>query len=289
MLIDAHQHYWQLARCDYGWLVPTMTGLYRDFLPADLAPALAAAGVGATVLVQAAPTTAETRFLLTLAERTPNVAGVVGWVPMEAADVRRQIDDLVVAGHGLLKGLRPMLQDLPDPAWILDRQLDAAFAAIEAQAIAFDALVQPHHLGYLLRRLERQPELRAVIDHCGKPDLATDDLSGWAQGMRDLARNTAAHCKLSGLLTQLGPEQGLDAARACVDLVFAEFGPERILWGSDWPVLTLRGDYLQWLQWCSRRLEGLEAAARAAVLGGNAIRFYHLRCPSGGAGTLQGS
>lgn len=289
MLVDAHQHYWQPARGDYGWLVPAMTGLYRDFLPADLAPALAAAGVDATVLVQAAPTTAETRFLLALAERTPSVAGVVGWAALDASDAPRQIDELVAAGGGLLKGLRPMLQDLPDPAWILDRLLDPAFAAIEAQALAFDALVQPHHLGHLLRRLERQPELRVVIDHCGKPDLAGGDSSAWAQGMRDLARNTSAHCKLSGLLTQLGPEQNLDAARACVDLVFAEFGHERILWGSDWPVLLLRGDYAQWLQWCSRRLEGLEAAARAAVLGGNAVRFYHLRRPSGGAGTLQGS
>src|SRR5262249_27262898 len=132
MHIDAHQHFWRLDRGDYGWLAPTLAPLYRDYLPCDLAPHLDAAGMAATILVQAAATEAETRFLLEIAQSTPFVAGVVGWVDMEAPDVAERLGALVTAGRGYLKGIRPMIQDIADPSWILSPRLERAFDALEA-------------------------------------------------------------------------------------------------------------------------------------------------------------
>src|SRR5690242_13973039 len=146
MRIDAHQHFWRLDRGDYAWLSPALTPLYRDYLPRDLVPHLEAAGVTATILVQAAATEAETRFLLEIAKRTPFVAGVVGWVDMEAADVEERLAALARGGAGYLKGIRPMIQDIADPNWILSPRLDRAFDALEALELRFDALVRPVHL-----------------------------------------------------------------------------------------------------------------------------------------------
>src|SRR5271169_6632379 len=156
--IDAHQHYWSLQRGDYGWLTPRDAGLYRDFTPNDLSPELVECAVHATVLVQAAPTEAESRFLLDLAHRHPSIAGVVGWTDFEASDVAERISRLVRDGQGMLKGLRPMVQDISDPGWLDRPGLDAAFEAMVLHDLAFDALVTPKHLGAVARRLRRHPQ-----------------------------------------------------------------------------------------------------------------------------------
>lgn len=288
MIVDAHQHYWRLDRGDYAWLRPASGTLYRDFLPADLAPQLRSAGVDGTVLVQAAASEAETRYLVELAAATPTVLGVVGWVDMAASDAPARIDALRDGCGPVLKGLRPMIQDIADDQWVLSPRLDPAFAAIESAAMSFDALVHPRHLVPLRRRLERNPGLRVVVDHCGKPDIAAGEFDDWAREMRAIARGTGALCKLSGLVTQLGGDQPLDAMRPWVELVMEEFGAQRVLWGSDWPVLGLRSDYARWLGYTRSLLSGLDAADRDAVLGGNAIRFYHLPAEGRGQATAPG-
>jgi L-fuconolactonase len=197
--IDAHQHFWRLARGDYGWLTPARGSIYRDFEPADLAPLLARTGVRATVLVQAAPTVAETEFLLTLAAETPFVAGVVGWAPLDAPDAPALIARL--AANPRLRGLRPMIQDIPDPDWMLGPALEPALRTLVELDLALDALVRPGHLPHLLRLLDRHPGLRVVVDHGGKPEIADGRLDPWAADMRAIARETDAVVKLSGLAT----------------------------------------------------------------------------------------
>jgi L-fuconolactonase len=274
MQIDAHQHFWRLDRGDYGWLTPALAPLYRDYLPRDLAPHLADAGVAATILVQAAPSEAETYFMLEIAKSTPFVAGVVGWIDMEAADVAERLAALTKAGGGYLKGVRPMIQDIADPNWILSPSLDRAFDAIEALGLCFDALVRPIHLEPLQRRLEQRPKLKVVIDHAAKPDIAAGATLSWSVGLASIASRTSALCKLSGLVTEARREWSLADVEPFVGQVVAAFGPQRIMWGSDWPVLNLASDYRTWHATAERLLANLPASERARIFGGTAAQFY---------------
>jgi L-fuconolactonase len=272
--IDGHVHLWRLAQGEYGWISDEMTALRRDFEPADVRPLLDGAGIEGAVLVQAAPTVAETRFLLEHARAAPWLVGVVGWLDMEAPDAPAVLAELAEDRH--LRGIRPMIQDIADPDWVLRGALGPAFRALIAHDLTFDALVLPHHLGNLLRLLERHPELRTVIDHGAKPRIADGAREPWASEMRRLARETGALCKLSGLATEAGPNWSDDTLRPFVDVLIEAFGPERLIFGSDWPVLTLAGDYAGWHA-CARRLTaGLGEDAQGLVFGGNATRAYRL-------------
>jgi L-fuconolactonase len=274
--IDAHQHYWSLRRGDYGWLTPRETALYRDFEPEHLSRELAQCSVHATVLVQAAPTEAESRFLLDLTRRHSSIAGVVGWVDFETPDVVERISNLVRDGRGMLKGLRPMVQDISDPGWLDRPSLDAAFEAMIQNDLAFDALVTPKHLSAVARRLRRHPELRATLDHAGKPDISSVNLEPWKAQIKELARDTQVYCKLSGLLTQANQGVGIDELDAVAAQVFDCFGAHRVMWGSDWPVVTSRASYRDWLEMSVKLVRRHAAGGEEAIFGANAVRFYRL-------------
>jgi L-fuconolactonase len=276
MIIDAHQHFWDLARADYGWLTPDAGVLYRNYLPHDLAGTLRDNGVSATVLVQAAATEAETHYLLQLAEAHAFVAGVVGWVDFESPDAPRRIASLAVAAGTKLKGLRPMIQDMADCSWIKRATLDAAFEAMIAHDLVFDALVKPKHLSALRERLLRHPKLRAVLDHAGKPDIAHGDIDSWASDIQRLARDTSSSCKLSGLLTEAGGRNSADDLAPFVAHIFSSFGPQRVIWGSDWPVLNRVSGYAQWLELSRSLVERFAAGHAADVLAHSARRLYRL-------------
>ena len=278
-MIDAHQHFWRLARGDYGWITPDLGPICRDFGPADLAPLLAAAGIRRTVLVQCAPTVAETRFLLHTAWATSFVAGVVGWVDMAAPDAPDVLARL--AEDPYLRGIRPMIQDIADAGWMLRPALAPAFRALVSLDLTFDALVRPGHLANLQVLLDRHPDLRVVVDHGAKPGIdrwgaAPGARQAWADAMAGLARSTGAACKLSGLATEAGPRWTAEDLRPYVDHLLACFGPDRLLWGSDWPVVELAGGYAAWRAATEVCLAGLDAGARAKVLGGTAARYYGL-------------
>jgi L-fuconolactonase len=274
MRIDSHQHFWRPARGDYGWLTPALGAICRDIAPADLAPHLDAGDIGGTVLVQAAPTEAETEFMLGIAHATPWVRGVVGWVDFEAAVAPARI--AARARDPLLVGLRPMVHDLPDEAWLARPELDGAFAALRSSGLVFDALVRPPHLPALRARLGRSPGLRVVIDHCAKPAIRDGAWQPWADGMAALAAFPDVTVKLSGLPTEAAPGWTADTFRRCAGHVFDRFGPERVMWGSDWPVLELNGSYAGWLEAADRLCAGLSVAQRHGVFGGNAARVYRL-------------
>lgn len=275
--VDAHQHFWLLSRGDYGWLTPDLGAIHRDFLPSDIEPLLARHGIASTVLVQAAPTEAETLYMLSLADRHPFVEGVVGWTDFAAKDAPAAIARL--ARHSKLKGLRPMIQDIADVDWMLEPALEPAFRALAAADLVFDALVLPRHLDNLFRLAQRHPDLRIVVDHCAKPAVSSGDFAGWAEGMARMAAETAAVCKLSGLVTEAGAEWSVERLRPYVDHVLSVFGPGRILWGSDWPVCTLAASYDDWVAATERLLESCSGDERGAILGGNAADIYRLQVP----------
>jgi L-fuconolactonase len=272
--IDSHQHVWRLSRGDYGWLTPDLGPLYRDVEPAELAPLLARHGISGTVLVQAAETEAETRFLLELAESTPFVRAVVGWTDLEDPDAPCRIATL--AQHPRLKGLRPMLQDLDDDGFILRDAVQPALAAMQHHGLRLDALVRPRHLPAIARLRAGHPGLSIVIDHAAKPDIAGGDFAGWRADLAKVAADGLTCCKLSGLITEAGPGWSVERLRPVADTVLDLFGPERVMWGSDWPVLTLAASYDAWVSATDLLLASLDAASRDAILGGTAARFYGL-------------
>jgi L-fuconolactonase len=272
MQIDSHQHFWHLDRGDYGWLTPQLAPIYRDFSPDDLAPVLARHDIARTILVQAAPTVAETEFMLEIASRTPWVAGVVGWVEFTAEDAPETIARLAV--DGTLVGLRPMVHDIADVDWLARADLAPAIRAMIEHDLVFDALVKPPHLPTLRRFIERFPELRIVIDHGAKPEIARGVEQPWLDEMRAIAAGGNITCKLSGLVTEASRDWRPDDVLPYCERLIELFGPDRLLWGSDWPVVDLAGGYDVWRMLTAEALHVLEPAARAAVLGGNAARVY---------------
>jgi L-fuconolactonase len=276
--IDAHQHYWQLGRSDYAWMQPHHAAISRDFLPKDMAPLCATAGVTGTVLVQADATVRETDFMLEIAATTPSVLGVVGWIDFTAPDAVAQVERR--AAQAPIRGLRPMLEFIPDPDWILQPAFARVFRAMIATGLTFDALVHPHHLAALDRLVRRHPDLSVVIDHGAKPRIATwntdtDAMQAWRKAMQRVAENPQVSCKLSGLLTEAG-ENARAGILTAIEVLLEVFGPSRLIWGSDWPVMTLAGDYQEWVNLCDLALAGLTVEESDAVYRGNACRFYRI-------------
>lgn len=287
--VDAHQHFWTLARGDYGWLTSALAPLYRDVEPAELRPLLARHSIDATILVQAAPTEAETRFLLGIADDEPFVQGVVGWTDLAAPSAAATIEAL--ARHSKLKGLRPMLHDLLQDDWVDVAPISAALEAMASCGLVFDALVRPANLAALQRRVARHPGLNVVVDHAAKPEISAtiarttagaspiDADAGfveWADAMRALAAMPNVHCKLSGLLTEAPKHTDAATLRPWVDVLLDCFGPGRLIWGSDWPVLTLAASYDRWAAITDLLLRDLDDVDRTAILGANAARVYRL-------------
>ncbi len=277
--IDAHQHYWEPRRGDYHWMAPNDPVLARKFLPADLAASLGKHGIARSVLVQAAATVEETEYLLGIADTTESVAAVVGWLDFENPDHRHHLERL--ARHPKFVGLRPMIQDIPDVDWMLRDDVQWAYQAIVDLDLTFDALGFPPHLDNFLTLLRRYPEMRVVIDHGMKPRICDharepEHFDRWAEGMSRLADRTQARCKFSGLVTEAKPDWSLDDLRPFTDHILAAFGPDRVMWGSDWPVCRLRASYDAWREAAQALTAHLGELERAQVFGGTAIGFYRL-------------
>ncbi|NQZ29941.1 MAG: amidohydrolase family protein [Oceanospirillaceae bacterium] len=280
MRVDAHQHFWQLSRGEYPWLSKDFSAIYRDFSAEQLQPLLVANQIDKSILVQAAATLAESQYLLDIAKAHDFVAGVVGWVDFEAADVASQIELLYQHGHSneqsLLKGLRPMVQDIADPNWLLKPQLQAGITSMCERQLSFDALVLAHQLPVLAKFIEKYPDLPVVIDHAAKPSINSGEFKAWARDIALIAKNGKTFCKLSGLLTEAGDNFSVASLQPYVDHLLYCFGDERLVWGSDWPVLNLAADYHRWCEMTEQLLQGLTKAQRANIYGLNAIRFYRL-------------
>ncbi|MCJ8521205.1 L-fuconolactonase [Pseudorhizobium tarimense] len=270
MRVDAHQHFWRIADRAGQWPPAELAAIHRDFMPDDLRPLIAEASVDGTVLVQTMENEADTAFMLGLADSNPFILGVIGWADLKALNAPLAIARL--AGHPKLKGFRPMLQDIADDGWIGDPSLKPAISAMIEQGLVFDALVLPRHLDALFDFARRSTRLPIVIDHGAKPLIAEGRFAEWRRKMAALADLPNVHCKLSGLLTEAG-DQKPQAIRPYAETILELFGPHRVIWGSDWPVLRLADDYQGWLTQC---LDIVPAEHQDAVFGANAVRFYNL-------------
>lgn len=269
-LIDSHCHFWSLSRGDYGWLEgnsDALAPIRRDFAPRDYP------GAARLIAVQAAPSVAETEYLLSLAATDERIAGVVGWVDLSDASAPETLGRL--AANPAFKGVRPMLQDIDDTRWLAREVRPDAVQALKDLGLRFDALVLARHLPVLADFARAHPDLPMVIDHAAKPQPGARQ--DWADGMMKLAHIPHVQCKLSGLLTELSDQDRADplpALRAIMAPLLEWFGPQRLIWGSDWPVLTLAASWQDWRDLTDALLAPLPKADRAAILQGNAARFY---------------
>ena len=273
MRIDSHQHFWKLERGDYGWLTPELGKIYRDFGPEDLKPKLDVAGIDGTIIVQAASSVAETEFMLSIADQHDWVLGVVGWVDFD--DPAQAVDDLVrLAENPKLVGIRPMIENLEDPNWVLNPAHDPVFRKMIELDLTFDALGRVWLLEPLMEFFARYTDLPCVIDHCAKPLIAEGVMQPWADQMAKIATDFDVYCKLSGLTTEAAADWKPADITPYVEHVLDAFGPERVMLGRDWPVLELQSDYPEWVRLVDGWLEGYSDDDRAAILGDNAAAFY---------------
>ena len=277
MRVDAHQHYWKLSRGDYGWLTPDMEVLYRDYLPADLSPALERHHIDKTILVQAAPTVAETDFMLTLAANHDSIGGVVGWLDLADADFPRQFEKY--REDPAFVGLRPMLHDLSDEAWVTQPRVLDNLKLLAANDFPFDFLVRPPHLPHVLRVLGRVPNLRAVIDHIAKPLIEDRQFDPWREQLSAVAQHENVYCKLSGMVTEADHNHWTPAdLKPYVEHTVSCFGLKRVMFGSDWPVCLLAASYDAVIGALEEILQPvLNETSAAQVFGENAALFYGIR------------
>lgn len=279
MRVDAHHHLWDLSVRDQDWITgPELQPLRRDFGVADLAPQARAAGVDRTVLVQTVTVPEETPEFLALAAESELIAGVVGWTDLtrpDAADELARLRELPGGRH--LKGIRHQVQGEPDPNWLLRPDVRDGLVAVAEAGLVYDLVVLPHQLPACVRAAAEHPELTFVLDHLGKPPIATGELRPWATAVRALAALPNTVCKLSGMVTEADlAKWTVDGLRPYADTVLDAFGPGRLMFGSDWPVCTLAASYAQVVDVAEELTGGLGAQERAEVFGGTATRVYRL-------------
>jgi len=273
--IDSHQHFWKYDPKEYGWIDERMDVLKRDFLPADLEPQLRAARFDACVAVQARQSVEETAWLLDLADRSPFVAGVVGWVDLCSADARAQLERF--SRRPKLVGVRHIVQGESDDRFLLRPDFGRGIALLEEFGLAYDILIHPRHLAVAAEFVRSLPRQRFVLDHLAKPEIVRGEIDDWSRGLRALAAAPNVFAKLSGLVTEADWKRWTpDQVRPYLDVAFESFGPGRLMIGSDWPVCALAGGYGRTMQVVTDYLERRPPGETEAVLGGNAREFWKL-------------
>ena len=280
MRIDSHQHFWRYNSAEYGWIDDSMSALRRDFLPADARREMDRASMDACVAVQARQALEETRWLLELADAHPFIAGVVGWIDLQAEDVVDELERF--ASHPKLVGVRHIIQGEPDDKFMLRPAFCRGISLLEDLNLTYDILIYPRHLPVAAELVSRFRRQRFVLDHLAKPDVRSGEIREWETGLRRLAEFPHVFCKLSGLVTEADwnrwtPEQ----LRPYLDVAFDCFGAYRLLVGSDWPVCTVAADYGRTISVIDDYLASRPEPERAAVMGGNATRFWNLERSAG--------
>lgn len=279
--IDAHHHVWDLSVRDQPW-TENLAVLRRSFDVHELAPELARNSIDATVVVQTIATPDETPELLQLASETSFVAGVVGWIDLEARDAEDRLARLrELSGGDALVGIRHQVQSEPDPAWLERESVQRGLSAVGRAGLAYDLLVTPDQLPAAVNAVRRNPEVRFILDHGGKPRIASSQFEPWAALIRSLAASPNVSVKLSGLTTEAGSPWSLTQLHPYVDALIGAFGPERMMFGSDWPVSLLAASYSRTAEAAGQLIAGLTRDEQDAVFGGNALRWYQLPQASG--------
>tara|TARA_Y100001936_G_C16083137_1_gene679465 strand:- start:2066 stop:2908 length:843 start_codon:yes stop_codon:yes gene_type:complete len=273
-VVDSHHHFWEIDKFDYSWM-PEGSPLAVDYGPGHLKPLINAAGVDYTVVVQAVSSPDEARWLLELAEQHEFIAGVVGWVDLTDPDVGYTLDELQRSKY--LKGVRHIWEGEDDPGWIVNSGAINGLKELVTRNLTFDFLAKPPNLPFIPQVMDHVPDLRAVVDHIAKPLIADHLVEPWLTDMRKVASINGIHCKISGMITEADHQNWTeDDLRPYVHHVLGLYGQDRLMFGTDWPVCTLAGEYMDVTSTVQNILASLSPDAKADVFGGTATRFYDL-------------
>lgn len=276
MKIDSHHHLWAINDTDYVWMGEAHAAIRRDFLSADLTAALGESGIDGSVAVQARQITGETDFLLAIAEANPRIKAVVGWVPLCENGGEPWLEKF--AAHPKLSGVRHVVHDEPDDDFILRPDFNEGIRNLAKYGLVYDILIFWKHLPQTIRFADMHPCQPFVVDHIAKPRIAAGNFdTEWAAGIHELAKRKNVSCKVSGMLTEVRGEQwDIDLLRPYFETVYEAFGPQRVMFGSDWPVCLLRSSHAEWTKICAELTKSLGPAEQAAFWGGNAARVYQI-------------
>jgi L-fuconolactonase len=278
MRIDSHQHFWRYNPRRDSWITDEMSALRRDFLPDDLIPELQAGQVHGCVAVQADQSEAETMFLLDLASRFPQIKGVVGWVDLRSPELPKRLQ--YFSQFEKLRGFRHVVQSEPDDRYMLREDFLAGISLLRQYDFTYDILIYPRQLPAAIELLSRNPDQRFVIDHMAKPLIRSGDISRWKEQIEELAKYPRVCCKISGLVTEADWHSWTeDDFRPYLDVVLNAFGPDRLMFGSDWPVCLLAGNYRRVQLLVENYIREMQAAQQTKILGLNAAAFYGLKVP----------
>jgi len=277
MTIDSHHHFWNYSATDYGWIGDDMEVLKNDYAPADLKPQLAPSGIDGVISVQARTDEKENRFLLDYAEANPWILGVVGWIDLNRPDIGDALGKY--AADTRLVAMRHVLQGESDDRYCLREDFNRGIAALHDHGLAYDILIKQHQLAAIPEFVDRHPGLTFVVDHIAKPVIATarpDPV--WLSGMSGVAERENVYCKVSGMVTEV--KEGLSASpdllRPYFDHVLNAFGPDRLMFGSDWPVCRLRSEYADWATTVRSWIAELSSDEQSDIMGRTASRAYQL-------------
>lgn len=275
-IVDSHHHFWRINRGIYDWISDDISGIRRDYEPEHLAHYLSHLGVSKTVLVQAGESLIENEAMQEIAARNDFVAGIVAWVDLDKPAAAQELKSLTK--NPKVKSIRPVLQGIEDTDWVLRKQVQNNIALLPELGLCFDALIQPRHLRAIDTLSDNIPDLRIVIDHAAKPIIANNQAAGfdWENGMSKLAEKPNIYCKLSGIATEQGPGWQAKTLKPVSDHLLKAFGPSRVMWGSDWPVLELSGSYVQWFNVTQELISELSEEDKQQVMGKTASEFYSL-------------
>mgnify|MGYP001220607970 FL=1 len=273
-VVDSHHHLWEIDKFNYSWM-PEGSPLSVDYSPEDLAPLITEAGIDYTVVVQAVSSPDEAYWLLDLAERNDFIAGIIGWVDLTDPKVGYILDKLQESQY--FKGVRHIWENEPDAAWIVNSGAVNGLQELVRRNLTFDFLAKPPNLPFIPEIMDKVPDLRAVVDHIAKPKIADHLVEPWLTDLRKVASINGIHCKISGMITEADHHNWTaNDLRPYVHHVLGLFGTDRIMFGTDWPVCTLAGDYVTVVDTTKSILESLTLEATNDVFGGTANRFYNL-------------
>jgi L-fuconolactonase len=276
MTIDAHHHLWKYSAAEYGWISPEMRAIRRDFLPEVLEKLMHHFGIEGTVAVQARQTLEETAWLLELARKHAVMRGVVGWVPLtEGAGVKRHLERF--AGDKKLRGVRHVIHDEADPRYILREDFNAGVRSLREFGLRYDILIFEKHLPAAIEFADRHPNQVFILDHIAKPRIKERIMSPWDRNILEIAKRPSVYCKLSGMVTEADLKRWTPAdLQPYIDVVLRAFGPKRLMYGSDWPVMLLAGEYVRWYGVVTNAVSKLSKAEQERIMGGTAVEAYGL-------------
>ena len=276
MKIDAHHHFWKYSAEEYGWIDDAMNSIRRDFLPADIDAEIKAAGIDGVVSVQARQSEKETKWLLEFSRKHDFIKGVVGWCPLCSRDVGKHLSDY--SGFGKLKAVRHVLQGEPDDNFILRKDFNEGIRTLREFGLAYDILILEKHLPQTIKFVDMHPDQIFILDHIAKPRIKENLVEPWRKNIRWLAERKNVYCKVSGMVTEA--DYGawtVEQLHPYFETVLDAFGPERLMFGSDWPVCTVACEYRRWVEIVEKAISNLSVDEQSLIMGGTAVKAYDLK------------